>query len=233
MTARQAVFLRVAALALLAAGCATGPRGPAATMPPAPTVPPGEYVVQPGDTLAVRFYYHPDHDQDGVVVRPDGRIALPVIGEVEAAGLTPARLAERIAEMSASILRDPQVAVQLKAASRAGIYVGGEVNRPGLVEFRPGLTAVQAILLAGGPKDTARVTDVVLLQREDAGYRASKVDLAKVLEGADPAADPPVGAADVLFVPKTRIARLNVFVEQYILRMLPFRPGFGASVPVP
>jgi protein involved in polysaccharide export with SLBB domain len=218
---------------LAAAGCAGTPlSGPDAGALPAPSARPTqtEYLIQPGDTLTLKFYYHPDHDQD-VVVRQDGKLLLPLVGEVQAAGVTPARLAEQLAEQYSKNLRDPRVSVAVKASTQKGVFVGGEVARPGHVPYRPGLTVVQAIMEAGGPKDTARVDQVVFLQRvREDQYQATKIDLAKTLETGQTDADPSLGPSDVIFVPKSTIAKMNLFVQQYILGLLPVRPGIGISV---
>lgn len=218
----------VAVLAGLHAGCAatTGPRDFA---PPVARTPDSEYVLQPGDTILVKFYYHPDHDQE-VLIRTDGKIPMPLVGDVQAAGRTSARLADELARRYSENLRDPKVSVTVRSMNQKGIYVGGEVNRPGMVPYRQGLSVLQAILEAGGPKDTARVDQVVLLQKLDENnYRASKVNVARMLEQGDSSADVALGPSDVLFVPKTGIAKLNTFVEQYVIRVLPLRPGLGFS----
>jgi protein involved in polysaccharide export with SLBB domain len=215
------------------AGCAGTPlSSPDTGALPEPTSRPAqtEYIIQPGDTLTLRFYYHPDHDQE-VVVRQDGKLLLPLVGEVQAAGLTPARLAEVVADLYSKNLRDPKVAVAVKASPQKGIFVGGEVGKPGLVPYRQGMTVVQAIMEAGGPKDTARVDQVVFLQRiREDQYQASKIDLVKVLANGQTDADPALGPSDVIFVPKSTIAKMNLFVQQYILGLLPVRPGIGISV---
>jgi protein involved in polysaccharide export with SLBB domain len=102
------------------------------------------------------------------------------------------------------------------------------VTRPGLIPYRRGLTMVQAIMEAGGPKDTARVDQVVFMQRiREDHYLVSKVDLAKVLENGQTSADPALGPADVIFVPKSTIAKMNLFVQQYIMNLLPIKPGLS------
>lgn len=216
----------------LVSGCSTA-SGPGAFVPPAPSIPQSEYHIKAGDTLNIKFYYHPDHDQE-VAVRPDGKILFPLIGEVQAAGLSPGRLAEHLAERYSSSLRSPEVSVSVKAMSDNRIYIGGEVNRPGFVQYRQGLTAIQAVLEAGGPKDTAKVEDVVLLQKVgEAQYRASKINLAKVIEEGDTKSDLALGPSDVLFVPKTTIAKLNQFVEQYIIGVMPLRSGASLPIVIP
>ena len=230
---RRRSFLSVLGAVLTLAGCAGTPLpGPDTGALPPPESRPAqtEYIVQPGDTLTLRFYYHADHDQE-VVVRQDGKLLLPLVGEVQAAGRTPADLAEEIATLYSKNLRNPKVSVAVKASPQKQIFVGGEVGRPGNVPYRQGMTVVQAIMEAGGPKDSARVDQVVFLQkiREDQ-YQASKIDLVKVLENGQTDADPVLGPSDVIFVPKSTIAKMNLFVQQYILGLLPIRPGIGISI---
>jgi protein involved in polysaccharide export with SLBB domain len=216
--------------ALTLAGCAGTPYvSPDTSALPGPTDRPaeGDYVIQRGDTLSLKFYFHSDNDQE-VVVRQDGRVLLPLIGEMQAAGLTPAQMADQLVEKYSKNLRDPKVSVAVKSSVQKEIFVGGEVTRPGLIPYRRGLTMVQAIMEAGGPKDTARVDQVVFMQRiREDHYLVSKVDLAKVLENGQTSADPALGPADVIFVPKSTIAKMNLFVQQYIMNLLPIKPGLS------
>src|SRR5262249_17870873 len=148
------------------AGCASsGSQSAGAFTTPAPPPSLTEYTIQPGDTLTLQFYYHPDHNQSDVLVRNDGKILLPLVGEAPAAGLTPSQLSGDLAKKSASNLKDPAVSVAIKTVYQNLVWVGGEVNKPGFVQYRPGLTAVQALLDAGGPKDTAALDECVLLQK--------------------------------------------------------------------
>jgi protein involved in polysaccharide export with SLBB domain len=218
----MAKIVRSLAVVLLLAGCATtGSEVAQAPVPPEP----GPYTIQAGDTLQVRFYYHPENDHEAVV-RPDGKLLLPLVGETQAQGLTPAELATQVEKAYGTSLRDPKVAVTVKAMNENRIWVGGEVNKPGFVTLRQGLTALQAMLEAGGPKDTAKVEEVVLLQRPDSAsrYKATKLNLAKALEGADTSGDRLLSASDVVFVPKSGIAKLDQFVDQYIIKVIPIRP---------
>jgi protein involved in polysaccharide export with SLBB domain len=220
-----------AALVLLVsvvAGCAPSPP-PGTFLAPAPPPPKGDYVVQPGDTLEVKFFYHPTHDQNNIVVRQDGKIDLPLVGPVLVAGKTPTQLSEELAAKYGAELRDPKLAVTVKDTVKLGVYVGGEVIRPGYIPYRQGLTALQALLEAGGPKDTALVEQVVLLQREGQfSWRPSKIDLQKVLLG-DTSGDLQIGPSDVMFVPKTAVAEVNLWMQQYIRNNLPFNPGLSIT----
>ena len=195
---------------------------------PAPPPSFNEYSIQSGDVLGVQFYYHPDHNLTEVLVRNDGMILLPLVGEVRAAGLTPVQLSAELQKKYASTLKDPVVSVSIKSVYQNLVWVGGEVFKPGFVQYRPGLTALQALMDAGGPKDTAATEECVLLQKVGGQeYRSSKLDLAKVLNEGDTKADLALGPKDVLFIPKTGIAKANVWVDQHIIKLIPIRFGYG------
>jgi polysaccharide export outer membrane protein len=214
-------------IATLFTGCASNEaKGPAAFVMPAAPQEQGEYVLQVGDSIDVTFYYHPDNNQMNLLVRPDGKVYLPLIGEVQAAGLTAPQVAEGITKRSSASLRDPKVAVNVRTLNPTRVFVGGEVFKPSFVTYTPGLTAVQAVMQVGGWKDTADLQEVVLLQKISEGsneYRPSKINLAKVVELGDTKADIVLGPSDVLVFPKTNIARANLWVQQYIINMIPIR----------
>ena len=214
-------------IATLLTGCASNEaKGPAAFVMPAPPQEQGEYRLQVGDSIDITFYYHPDNNQANLLVRPDGKVYLPLIGEVQAAGLTAPKVAEEIIRRSSSSLRDPKVAVNVRTLNPTRVFVGGEVLKPSFVTYTPGLTAVQAVMQVGGWKDTADLQEVVLLQKVSENsneYRPSKINLAKVVELGDTKADIVLGPSDVLVFPKTNIAKVNLWVEQYIIKLIPIR----------
>ena len=214
-------------IATLFVGCASNEaKGPAAFVMPAAPQEQGEYLLQVGDSIDVTYYYHPDNNQANLLVRPDGKVYLPLIGEVQAAGLTAPQVADAIVKRSSGSLRDPKVAVNVRTLNPTRVFVGGEVFKPSFVTYTPGLTAVQAVMQVGGWKDTADLQEVVLLQKINEGsneYRPSKINLAKVVELGDTKADIVLGPSDVLVFPKTNIAKANLWVQQYIINMIPIR----------
>jgi protein involved in polysaccharide export with SLBB domain len=229
--------------ALVLAGCATAsprPEPAPSEIPAASTIAdvgarPGalnEYLLQAGDQLTVRFYHHPDHDQE-VAIRPDGRIALRGVGEVEVAGQSPDAAARRIATLYGVHLRDPEVSVHVVRFAGQRIYVGGEVGKPGFVPLASGMTTLQAVVEAGGFRDTARMKNVVVVRRSPGTngphLEGILVDLEAVVEAGDLSKDLELQPSDIVFVPKTSIAKANDWVEKYILRMLPIRPSWGFS----
>ena len=214
-------------IATLLTGCASNEaKGPATFLMPAPPQDQKEYVLQVGDSIDVTYYYHPDNNQANLLVRPDGKVYLPLIGEVQAAGLTAPQVAEEIIKRSSGSLRDPKVGVNVRTLNPTRVFVGGEVAKPGFVTYTPGLTAVQAVMQVGGWKDTADLQEVVLLQKINEGsneYRPSKINLGKVVELGDTKADIILGPSDVLVFPKTGIAKANVWMLQYVINMIPIR----------
>ncbi|HLI77025.1 MAG TPA: polysaccharide biosynthesis/export family protein, partial [Acidobacteriaceae bacterium] len=125
------------------------------------------YLIQPGDTIDVTFRYTPEFN-DAAVIGPDGRTTLKAAGTLQAAGLTVKELEASIADASKLKLVNPEVAVTLKDFDRPHVFVAGEVNAPGRQELRRPTTALQAILMCGGPKEDAAMGRVLLFRRIDA-----------------------------------------------------------------
>lgn len=124
-------------------------------------------LVQPGDTVIVAFRYTPEFNED-VTIGADGRALFKAAGEVKAGGLTLTELQKEIARGATAKLVDPEVTVSLKEVDRPHVFVAGEVNSPGRQELRKPVTALQAILMCGGPKEDAALGRVLLFRRLDA-----------------------------------------------------------------
>ena len=207
-------------LVLWLGGCATS-GVPLVAQPdakPAPQVMPSSYVIQRGDELEIRVLNLPELEQ-GVLVRADGRISAALLDDVEAAGLTTDGLAARLAEGWEPFFDSPRVTVIVRKFATHNVYVGGEVDEPGVVPLRNRMTSIKAVFFAGGLLDTAQVTNLVLLRDAGGTPNVITINLERVLEGVEP--DIVLRPYDVLFVPKSRIARVNLWVEQYVKRVLP------------
>ena len=177
-----------------------------------------EYRLQVGDEIQLKFYLSPELNQD-VIVRPDGRISLQLLDDVAAVGLTPMELDRIVTEGYRTELRNPEITVIVKRLA-AKVYVGGEVRQPRFVAHDGSLTALQAVFEAGGFADTAEPSSVILLRRlnGDKGM-AAKLDLKKVMNAE--AEDIALMPSDTIFIPKSTIAEVNLFVEQYITKLVP------------
>jgi protein involved in polysaccharide export with SLBB domain len=182
------------------------------------------YHIQPGDHLAVSFYLSPEFN-DEVPVGPDGRITLRLIGSIPAAGMTPSELAGQIDKDYLSELRSPDVAVIVKNMPGRQVYVQGQVNHPGAFPLEPGMTALQALADAGGVTQDAADSNVVLIRRDACGRpTGERLDLASAVDDPGKGEDAALLPYDVLVVPRSRIANMDLFVQQYIRGLLPIQP---------
>ncbi len=189
---------------------------------------PPEYRMQPGDEMDIKFFFNPEINQT-VFVRPDGKISLPVVDDVQAAGLTPSELDALITQIYARELRKPMVTVIVKTFTGRQVYVGGEVGKPGVVQLGPHMTALQAVINAGGFLETAKPEATLVIRRQGGETDAPipiRLDLEESIDGETTMGDIQLYAGDVVYVPKTFIANANLFVKQYISQLLLFK-GWG------
>jgi polysaccharide biosynthesis/export protein len=128
-------------------------------------LPPGEvYRLQAGDTVTVSFRFTPEFN-DEAVIGPDGHVSLKATGDIRVAGLSIAEAQNAIAKSSSSKLVDPEVTISLKEFDRPHVTVSGEVLTPGRYELRKPTTALQAVLMAGGPKEDGAMGRVLLFRK--------------------------------------------------------------------
>jgi protein involved in polysaccharide export with SLBB domain len=173
-----------------------------------------EYRLAVGDKLLLIVAFHQSLNTEAVV-RPDGVITFPVVGEVMAAGLTPSDLDSLVSERMGEYVIEPDVAIVVQKYSEQLVFVLGEVGAPGAYEVRRGMTVTQAITVARGPTTKAKLTDVVLIRRETP-YKATGVvlDIEHFLEDGNFEADAYVRAYDIVYIPRTKVGTVSVFLEQ-------------------
>lgn len=191
-----------------------------------------DYQITPGDQLALKFFYTPELDQT-MTVRPDGKINLPLIGDVHATEQTPGQLAEHLKTAYATTLRQPQIAIEVeKGYARQQVFIGGEVVHQGAQPLTPSLTLMRALIAAEWLKPTAAANRVLILRRAaDGSSQVIKVDVAALADGKRSAAgDPLLQPYDIVLVAPSRVARLNTWIDQYIRRNLPISAGFSYSI---
>ncbi len=208
------------------AGCyytVTTDKLPSADRSAAAPTGPVPYTIQIGDHLGVKFYQSPDLNEE-VVVRPDGKISLQLIGEVQAAGVEPGTLQAQIEHAYQGELATPRVVVLVRELG-AQVYVGGEVKTPGAIPLTANLTLVEAVQRAGGFLDSAHLSQVVLIRRDAAGQLVGRaVDVRPIIGGLEPSKDVPLQPFDLAYVPRSKIADVNLWVKQYISNNLPTIP---------
>jgi len=188
----------------------------------AATAPLGEpYRVRVGDVLEIVFYGAPELNQNRPV-GPDGLVPLVLIGPVQAVGRTLEDLTQDLTERYRREVVQPEITVSVTQFSGMKVYVGGEVNQAGMLPYHGGLTVVQAIMQAGGFRDTARLTQVVLIRKGEGGQPLGGfVDVKKVLKGAHFELDAPLQPSDIVFVPRSSIGNVNLFVRQFVQNNIP------------
>lgn len=177
------------------------------------------YLIGPGDELALKFSYNADMD-DTVLVRTDGKVTLRMIGDVAAAGKTPADFSAEITRLYQEYLRQPAVSAALNHSANLQVYVGGEVVNPRVVPLSGRLTAWQAILSAGGPRSSAKLKEAIWVRKtgpEEAVVRI--LDLKAISRGEAP--DPQLQAYDVLHLSRSNIGAANLVVEQFVNGLVP------------
>jgi protein involved in polysaccharide export with SLBB domain len=177
-----------------------------------------DYRIQIGDRLSIVFPFDPQLNQE-VIVRADGRVALPLVEEVEAAGLFPEDLATQLKFLYREELAHPEVLVSVRASAQR-IFILGEVEVPGEVIWVPRLTALQAAAKAGGFTDRARLTHVMVIRRTKGGEKhVTEHNLKDAFD--DPLAAVYLKPYDTVYVPLSRVARVNLWVDQFIRRNIP------------
>jgi len=212
-------------------GCAAKPVEaplPPVAEPLAPSlVDTGQYRLEPGDVVRVKFTYQPEMDVK-LQVDPDGNITIPGVGEVQARGKTAEELAADVETLSSSHLRDPEVTVIVAELGPRKVYVGGEVRLPGPVAYRVGMTPMQAILDRGGFTEVARIDSVLHVTSKGTSVDATRLDFSGELKQGSPELTI-LAVNDVLYVPRTFIGDANAFVRLYIRGLMPTLPRMGVG----
>ena len=188
------------------------------------------YRLFPGDEVAVTVHTAEELNRT-LSIGPDGRVSLPLAGSVMVAQMTAPQAARSIAERYARVLRDPIVEVRPVAFGAQQILVGGEVRSPGVYEMiSPRMGVMEALTLAGGANNRARLSQVVVLRRaDDGGVMMRTVNIRDAQRGA-PADLIPLARHDIVFAPRTTIAEINDFTELYIRNILPLDNAFAYAL---
>jgi polysaccharide biosynthesis/export protein len=141
-------------------------------------VDPNTYTIGPEDVLLVRVWREPEHS-GSVAVRPDGKISLPLIGELQAGGLTPAALTTQITEALSKFLKRPEVLISVQQVNSKKYYISGEVGRPGSFALAVPTTVLQALTQAGGFRDFANTKKIIIMR----GSERLKFNYKDVIKG--------------------------------------------------
>jgi polysaccharide biosynthesis/export protein PslD len=181
-----------------------------------------EYVLYPNDEIEVATPTAPELTRT-LKVGPDGRISLPLLGQVMAADRTLAELERDVSAGYASQLVRPVVEITLKQAGPIRVWVAGEVRTPGVYEMTGDIDAYQAVIQAGDFLPTARTQEVALIRRGPGGRRMMRVLDLRPRRGLPVA----LRRGDILYVPRSTLGELANFFTQ-IRNALPI--GFNYTI---
>jgi polysaccharide export outer membrane protein len=170
------------------AGSAAGPSAQA---------PPPDYVIGPGDRLAVVFWRDTEITSD-VVVRPDGRISLPLLNDIDAAGLTPNQLRERVLAAAVRYIADPDATVVVKEIHSRQVFITGNVDKPGSYPLNGRTTVLQLIATAGGLREFVSGKNIMIVR---SGNTLLKFNYRDVVSGKALAQNIELRPGDTVIVP--------------------------------
>ena len=171
------------------------------------------YRIQPSDVLEIHYRYTPEFDQT-VSVQPDGFAAMQIIGDIKLQGLTLEQVKAAILERASERLKDPEITLVLKEFEKPYFVVGGEVGTPGRFEMRGTVTAIQAIAMAGGFKNSAKHSQVILFRKVSPDLAKTQIlNLKAAMTGSASEPNIDLRPGDMLIVPQNRISKIERVVK--------------------
>jgi len=191
------------ALVLIGWGCSCATTTPRYDYAVEPDPRKQEYVVGASDVLRVNVWHNIDLTGD-VVVRPDGTISLPLIGEVRAAGRTANDIKVEIAQKLSAYIKDQQQAPVTVAVATINSYrfvVTGNVEHAGVFTANHFVTVSEAVALAGGPNRFGSPEEMVLIRTDANGKRRIPINYPAILQGSHPEHDLPLISGDTIYIP--------------------------------
>lgn len=159
-----------------------------------------QYVIGPEDVLFIHTWKEEVLSRT-VLVRMDGKISLPLIDEVQAAGLTPLHLKEVLIEKLKAFIDNPSVSVIVMEANSFRVYVSGQVRTPGVFRLRGETTLLQIIPMAGGFTDWANPRKILVIRKENGQEKRITVNYKKIVEGKEPVSNSILKSGDTVIVP--------------------------------
>jgi len=171
------------------------------------------YTLHAGDVITLDYRYTPEFNQT-VTIQPDGYVTLNIVGDIKVAGSTLDQVHDEIVKAASGRLNHPELNLTLKDFEHPYIVVAGEVAKPGKIELRQDTTALQAVMLAGGFKDSARDTKVILFRRiNDQMAEVRQLNLHDVHRTSDLERDAELQPGDMLLVTRNKLEHLSRFMK--------------------
>jgi polysaccharide export outer membrane protein len=178
---------------------------------------PDRYKLHAGDVVEIVYRFTPQFNQT-VTLAPDGHAGLTIAGDLALGGLTLEEATKRILEAVSSTLNAPELTVVLKEFQKPFVVVSGEVQAPGKIEMRKEITAIQALMLAGGLKSSAKASHVMLYRHLDRSDRSVVLlNLSSLKASKDLNRDIQLQPDDILFVTTDSLQKIDRFMHAFNL----------------
>jgi polysaccharide export outer membrane protein len=173
------------------------------------------YMVHAGDSFDITFELSPEFDQTGVAIQPDGYVSLRGVGDLNVDGQTVPQLTETLRTAYSKILHDPIISVTLRDFEKPYFVADGQIAHPGKYDLRGSVTLTQALAIAGGFREGAKNSQVLLFRRVNEQWLEAKLfNVKKMRKTGKMDEDPFLHSGDMLFVPKTAISKFDRFIPQ-------------------
>ena len=185
------------------------PQAPAPSVPggtpgvvPALVTPPADYVISAGDVLNVVYWRDKDGLTGDYAVRPDGKITLPLLNDVDVQGLTPEQLRQRLTKLSGAILEDPTITVGVRAINSRKVYIGGGIAKPGPYDLLIPMDVASLLFTAGGLKEWVSGKNILIIRDEGAKTNTFQFNWQDFQKGKDLHKNIPLKPGDRIVVPE-------------------------------
>jgi polysaccharide export outer membrane protein len=171
------------------------------------------YTLHTGDALSLDYRFTPEFNQT-VTVQPDGYVDLAIVGNIKVGGLTVNEVHDRIVSLASSRLNNPDLTITLKEFEHPYVVVAGEVEKPGKFELQENTTALQAVMLAGGFKDSAKDTKVILFRRVNGDMaEVRQLNLHNINKTSDLEHDSELEPGDMLLITRNKMEHMSRFMK--------------------
>jgi polysaccharide export outer membrane protein len=175
-----------------------------------------EYYIDIGDVLDISVWQIADLSRPEVIVRPDGRISFPLIGDVKAEGITLTQLHDTVTEKLKTYVKAPQVSIMIRRFGEQGnkVVILGEIPGPGVYKFSGPPTIIEAIASAGGYTRYAVLNSIMVIRGDVRNKpQVTRVNLAKIIKSGSLSENIFLRPNDIVYVPRSFIGNVNTFLE--------------------
>ena len=171
------------------------------------------YTLHVGDVISLNYRLTPEFNET-VTVQPDGCLNLQIVGNIKVSGLTIEQVHSKIVSLASNQLNHPELAITLKQFEQPYVVVAGEVDKPGKIELHEQTTALQAVMLAGGFKDSARDTQVILFRHINSDMaEVHRLNLHDIKKQSQLERDTELEPGDMLLVTRNKMEHLSRFTK--------------------